>query len=83
MELLRVIMTLVHEEGYRVGNVDCTVVTEVPQMAPHINKIRKSLSVFLNIEENSVSVKATRTENVLFSATDGLLAMATVLVYKI
>lgn len=82
MELLRIIMSLVQEEGYRVGNLDCNVVTEVPKLAPHIKKIRKSLASFLNIDENSVSVKATRTENVLFSATDGLLAMATVLVYK-
>ncbi|MDX9753561.1 MAG: 2-C-methyl-D-erythritol 2,4-cyclodiphosphate synthase [bacterium] len=82
MELLRAAMVLVHDAGYRVSNLDCTVVTEAPKLAPHIRKMRRTLAPVLAVDEEDLSIKATRTENVLFSAQDGLLAMATVLLLR-
>ena len=82
LELLRTTMILVEETGYRVGNVDATVVTDLPKLAPYIHRIRRTLSEPLKVEESSVSVKATRTECVLFPATQGLLATAVVMLIR-
>ncbi len=82
MELLKTIMILIHDKGYRVVNIDCTIVTDAPKMAPHIRQIRRSLAKPLGVTEDEVSVKATRTEGVIFQPQDGLLAMATVLLQK-
>lgn len=82
IELLKTTMILVRDAGYRVGNVDCTVVTDEPKMASHIRRIRRTLATPLGVTENDVSVKATRTEYVIFQPQDGLLAMATVLLLQ-
>lgn len=82
MKLLEHCMNKVKHAGYSVGNVDCTVVTDAPKMAPHIDAMRKSLADVLEIDITAVSIKATRTESVLFGRKDGLLAMASVLIYK-
>jgi len=82
LELLEVCMHQVKQAEYQVGNVDCTIVADHPKMAPHISNICSSLSKYLEISKDRVSVKATRTESVLFSAGDGLLAMANVLIFK-
>jgi len=81
LEMLRAVMTLAHDAGYGVGNVDCTIVADFPKMAPHIKKIRRSLAPVLGVTDNEVSVKATRTEHVLFPPEKGLLAMATILLF--
>ena len=75
-------MDLIRKQNYQVGNIDCTIVTDAPKMAPHIPAIRETLAQQLDITSDQVSVKATRTEQVLFSAGDGLLAMATALLLK-
>lgn len=78
-DLLAATMKIVSEKGYRVGNVDCTVVTDSPKMAPHIAPMRETLAKALGVEPDAVSIKATRTEHVIFEPEKGLLAMATVL----
>jgi 2-C-methyl-D-erythritol 2,4-cyclodiphosphate synthase len=82
LKLLSYTMDLIRKQNYRVGNIDCTIVTDAPKMAPHIPAIRETLAQQLDITSDQVSVKATRTEQVLFSAGDGLLAMATALLLK-
>ncbi|MGC9329331.1 MAG: 2-C-methyl-D-erythritol 2,4-cyclodiphosphate synthase [Candidatus Hinthialibacter sp.] len=79
IELLKTTMILIRDAGYRVGNVDCTIVADAPKMAPHIRRIRRTLAGPLGIPEDQVSVKATRTEGVIFQPADGLLAMASIL----
>lgn len=83
LDLLRETMKIVTGEGFAVGNVDCTVVTDSPKMAPHIPAMRSALAPYLGIETDAVSIKATRTENVLFPPEKGLLATATVLLLKV
>lgn len=82
MDLLKTTMILIRDAGYRVGNVDATIVTDFPKLAPHIRAIRRSLAKPLDIKEEDVSVKATRTEGVIATATEGLIAMANVLLFK-
>ena len=61
-DLLTRTIDLLARHGYRVGNVDSTVVAEGPRLAPHIPAMRARLARTLGITEDAVSVKATRPE---------------------
>jgi 2-C-methyl-D-erythritol 2,4-cyclodiphosphate synthase len=64
--LLRHVMTLVTEQGYKVGNVDITIIAQAPKMAPHIDTMRERIAADLQCELNQVNVKATTTEKLGF-----------------
>ena len=64
--LLRHIMGLVIEQGYRIGNVDVTIIAQAPKMAPHIETMRNRIAEDLNCSINQVNVKATTTEQLGF-----------------
>ena len=61
-DLLTRTIDLLARHGFRVGNVDATVVAERPRIAPHIAAMRAQLARTLQIAEGAVSVKATRPE---------------------
>ena len=64
--LLAKVVSLVHEKGYKVGNVDITIALQKPKLAPHIARMREILAGILGIGEDRVSVKATTTERLGF-----------------
>jgi 2-C-methyl-D-erythritol 2,4-cyclodiphosphate synthase len=66
-DLLRRVMERVKEEGYKVANVDTTIIAQAPKMAPHIQTMRLNIAEDLNLAANRVSVKATTTERLGFS----------------
>lgn len=81
--LLARVCDLVQERGWSVGNVDATIVTEEPKLAPHVAAMREGLAGALRVEAGSVSVKATRHERLgAFGRGEGLAAMAVVLVHR-
>jgi len=59
LELLRQAVAEVAKAGYRIVNVDATVVAEAPRLAPHVDAIRGRLAPALGLEVGAVSVKAT------------------------
>lgn len=65
-DLLREVVQLVADKGYRVNNVDATVVLEAPKLRPFVDEMRSNLAECLQAETNSVSVKATRGEGIGF-----------------
>lgn len=65
-DLLREVVRLVDERGYRVNNVDATVVLERPKLRPYIDQMRANLALLLQVGEDRVSVKATRGEQMGF-----------------
>ena len=65
--LLRRVSALLREHGYRVGNVDCTVIAQRPKLAPHIRKMREILAEAMSVSVDRVSVKATTEEGLGFS----------------
>ena len=81
-DLLRRTMILIEEKQYTVGNVDSIVITDAPKLAPYILPMRRALARVLKIDDDCISVKATRTEGVLFPVTNGLLAASTVLLIQ-
>ena len=80
-ELLRQVMDAVIEKGYRVGNVDLTIMAQAPKMAPHIESMRHNIAADLNLELEQVNVKATTTEKLGFvGRKEGIAAEAVTLI---
>ena len=64
--LLRHVVTLVNNKGWKVGNIDATIVAQAPKMAPHIESMRALIAADLHVELDQVNVKATTTEKLGF-----------------
>jgi 2-C-methyl-D-erythritol 2,4-cyclodiphosphate synthase len=78
--LLKKIAALVSSEGYKVVNIDSTVVAEQPKLAPHIPQMRENIAGDLNIELTQVSIKATTNERMGFEGNGlGISARSVVL----
>lgn len=60
--LLSEVNKLVYGEGYKIGNVDSTIVLQKPKLAAFINDMRKNISSILYCDLDQVSVKATTSE---------------------
>ena len=56
--LLEKAIALVKEKGYKINNIDNTILAQEPKMKPYIPLMRKRLSELLGIEENQISIKA-------------------------
>lgn len=76
-ELLAEVMRLVRAKGYRVGNVDATVVAQAPRLAPHIEAMAESVARVLGVARDQVNVKATTEERLGFTGSgEGMAAYA-------
>lgn len=83
MELLETIVEMLFTQGWRVENIDCTVVAERPKLAPFVPKMKENLAIAMNIEESRVSVKATTTEGMGFTGKgEGIEAYVVVLIVR-
>lgn len=81
--LLEDIWKIVTERGYKLGNIDCTIIAEQPKMAPHIEAIQKRVAALLNADISQVNIKATTTEKLGFTGRkEGIAAMAAILLQK-
>jgi 2-C-methyl-D-erythritol 2,4-cyclodiphosphate synthase len=65
--LLRHVMSLADAKGFRVGNVDATIVAQRPKLAPHIPQMLGIIAEALGCEQGRVNVKATTTEQLGFA----------------
>ena len=78
--LLRHVAALAATDGWRVGNVDVTVIAQAPKVAPHVPAMRANLAADLACEIGVVSVKATTTEGLGFAGRgEGIAALASVM----
>jgi 2-C-methyl-D-erythritol 2,4-cyclodiphosphate synthase len=62
LEFLSHAVSLIRDAGYRIENIDATVIAERPKLAPHIRAVRERLSTVLQIDVERISVKAKTTE---------------------
>ena len=75
--LLREVDQRLTEAGYRLGNLDVTVIAQRPKLAPYINQMRQNLAAALRTELQNVSVKATTEEHLGFTGSgEGIAAHA-------
>jgi 2-C-methyl-D-erythritol 2,4-cyclodiphosphate synthase len=78
--LLRECMHMVREQGFRVANVDATIIAQAPKMAPHIFQMVENIAADLRVERSAVNVKATTTEKLGYTGRgEGMAAQAVVL----
>ena len=67
--LLRHVVKLVKENGYRISNVDVTMIAQKPKLKDHIPQMVANIAADLEIAENRVNVKATTEEKLGFTGT--------------
>ena len=67
--LLRHVVKLVRENGYRISNVDVTMIAQKPKLKEHIPQMVRNIAADLEIPENRVNVKATTEEKLGFTGT--------------
>ena len=78
--LLREVATMASVQRYVIGNVDATVVAQVPKLAPYVEAMRRNIAADLGCDPSQVSVKATTTERLGFTGREeGIAALANVL----
>lgn len=78
--LLADIMSLIAKHGYKVVNIDSTVIAQAPKLMPHIDAMRENIATILQISKAQVSVKATTNERMgWIGREEGMAATAVVL----
>ncbi len=81
--LLRRVVALLTEQGYRIGNVDCTIRMQRPKLRPYIDTMRHTLADAMGVDDDQVSVKATTTEHLGFEGREeGVSVSAVALIYR-
>jgi 2-C-methyl-D-erythritol 2,4-cyclodiphosphate synthase len=73
--LLRHVLAVVAQKGWKVGNIDATIVAQAPKMAPHIDTMRERIAADLGVELDQVNVKATTTEKLGFAGREEGIAV--------
>lgn len=67
IKLLEEVGRLINEAGYKIGNIDATIIAQKPKMAPHINLMRENIADALNTDIKNINVKATTEEGLSFT----------------
>lgn len=82
--LLKKTLEVLTAKGYRVGNIDATVVAERPKINPHVPAMQKVIAEILEIDEDDVSIKASTSEKIGYvGREEGMTAYAVALIEKI
>ena len=81
--LLTRVVSLLKKQGYKVGNIDATVLAQAPKLAPYIQEMRKNIANACKMPLDCVSVKATTEEGLGFTGSkEGIAAHAVCLLEK-
>ena len=81
IELLREVCSVINANGYKLINIDSTVITQKPKLSPYIEKMRMTLAAAMDIPTDCVSVKATTEEKLGFTGAElGIAAHAVALI---
>ena len=82
--LCRHVADILRERGYRLLNVDATVIAQAPKLAPHIEAMRRNVAAVFGVSPEDVNIKATTEENLGFTgAGEGIAAHAVCLLEHI
>ena len=84
MKLLEAVGQKLTAAGYRVGNIDVTMIAQRPKLRPYIDRMRENIAIHLGIDPARVNVKATTEEHLGFTGDgSGMSAHAVALIEKI
>jgi 2-C-methyl-D-erythritol 2,4-cyclodiphosphate synthase len=67
LKLLQIVAQRVREAGYRVSNIDVTMIAQRPKLRPHIEQMERNIASAVGIDESRVNVKATTEERLGFT----------------
>jgi 2-C-methyl-D-erythritol 2,4-cyclodiphosphate synthase len=82
--LMEHVWRIVKEKGYRLVNIDCTIIAQKPKMAPYIPQMRERIADLLEATVDQVNVKATTTEKLGFTGRgEGIASQVAVLLQKV
>lgn len=82
--LLDTVMEMLEQAGFRVGNVDATILAQRPKLAPHIPQMRENLARHMGVPADRVNVKATTEEKLGFTGSGaGMAAHAVCLLEEV
>ena len=80
-QLLLHVVALLHERGYKVVNIDSTVICELPKLSPHTAQMRALIAADCQVSLDAINVKATTTEKLGFTGRgEGIAAEAVCLI---
>jgi 2-C-methyl-D-erythritol 2,4-cyclodiphosphate synthase len=80
-ELLRFANIVLDEAGYRIVNLDVTVICEAPKIGPHVNAMRERLAAVLALNTNQISIKGKTNEGMgWIGRGEGIATIATVMI---
>ena len=83
MVLLKEVGILIKNKGYKIGNIDATIIAQKPKMLPFIGEMRKNIAEALDIDVDQVNVKATTEEGLGFTGSlDGISSQSIALLFK-
>jgi 2-C-methyl-D-erythritol 4-phosphate cytidylyltransferase/2-C-methyl-D-erythritol 2,4-cyclodiphosphate synthase len=69
---------LAGDSGYRIANIDCTLVCEHPKIGPHATDMQSEMARIMGLEPDQISIKATTSERLGFTGREeGIAALAT------
>ena len=81
--LLREVVSIIGQRGYRPSNVDITIIAQAPKMLPYIERMQANVAEDLGLDIDRVSVKATTTERLGFTGREeGIASLATATVIR-
>lgn len=84
VKLLKKVCAVVKENGYKLGNADCTIIAQRPKLAPFIDKMRETLASAMDVPVSALSIKATTEERLGFTGEGlGIAAHAVCLIEEI
>ena len=70
LKLLEIVAQRVQEAGYRVSNIDVTMIAQRPKLRPHIEQMEKNIAAAVDVDVSRVNVKATTEERLGFTGTE-------------
>ena len=84
LELLKKVVERLGNAGYRVGNIDATVIAQAPKLKPHIENMRANIATACGTDAGNINVKATTEEGLGFSGSgEGIAAHSVCVIFKI
>ena len=83
LHLLSEVQRILKEDGYFIGNIDCTLIAQAPKMAPYLLKMRENLASALKTDVENINIKATTEEKLGFTGRkEGISAHAVCIILK-
>lgn len=80
---LKEVTRMITEKGWRIENIDCTIILEEPKINPHVAEMKTALAPLMNVPVDDISIKATTSERLGYVGRgEGINAMAVAMIIK-